>query len=72
MTTATAAYLGAVNAASDTSLGEALVLANEALFARMSPASIASSSLRAVASSTPTQATTSPTCSAVVVAIAMS
>ena len=35
VTTATAAYLGAVNAASDSSPGEALALANEALFARI-------------------------------------
>jgi serine phosphatase RsbU (regulator of sigma subunit) len=37
MTTATAAYLGAVAAASDTSPGEALALANEALYARIPP-----------------------------------
>src|SRR5215204_1961458 len=37
VTTATAAYLGAVNAASDSSPGEALALANEALFARIPP-----------------------------------
>ena len=35
VTTATAAYLGAVAAASDSSPGEALALANEALFARI-------------------------------------
>jgi serine phosphatase RsbU (regulator of sigma subunit) len=35
VTTATAAYLGGVAAASDSSPGEALVLANEALFARI-------------------------------------
>jgi serine phosphatase RsbU (regulator of sigma subunit) len=35
VTTATAAYLGAVNAASDSSPGKALALANEALFARI-------------------------------------
>jgi serine phosphatase RsbU (regulator of sigma subunit) len=35
VTTATAAYLGAVNAASDSSPGEALALTNEALFARI-------------------------------------
>src|SRR5215212_9540698 len=35
VTTATAAYLGAVNAASDSSPGEALALANEALYARI-------------------------------------
>src|SRR5918992_1077717 len=35
VTTATAAYLGAVNAASDSSPGETLALANEALFARI-------------------------------------
>src|SRR5829696_2241482 len=35
VTTATAAYLGAVNAASDSSPGEALALANEALFVRI-------------------------------------
>src|SRR5215211_1862061 len=39
VTTATAAYLGAVNAASDCSPGEALALANEALFVRI-PASM--------------------------------
>src|SRR5919106_3908791 len=37
VTTATAAYLGAVAAASDSSPGEALALANEALFARIPP-----------------------------------
>src|SRR5215218_3274833 len=37
VTTATAAYLGAVAAASDSSPGEALTLANEALFARIPP-----------------------------------
>ena len=37
VTTATAAYLGAVNAASDSSPGEALALANEALYARIPP-----------------------------------
>jgi steroid delta-isomerase-like uncharacterized protein len=37
LTTATAAYLGAVAAASDSSPGEALTLANEALFARIPP-----------------------------------
>src|SRR5919107_486623 len=35
VTTATAAYLGAVNAATDSSPGEALALANEALYARI-------------------------------------
>jgi serine phosphatase RsbU (regulator of sigma subunit) len=37
VTTATAAYLGAVAAASDSSPGEALALANEALYARIPP-----------------------------------
>jgi serine phosphatase RsbU (regulator of sigma subunit) len=37
VTTATAAYLGAVAGASDSSPGEALALANEALFARIPP-----------------------------------
>jgi serine phosphatase RsbU (regulator of sigma subunit)/ketosteroid isomerase-like protein len=37
VTTATAAYLGGVAAASDSSPGEALTLANEALFARIPP-----------------------------------
>jgi serine phosphatase RsbU (regulator of sigma subunit) len=37
VTTATAAYLGGVAAASDSSPGEALSLANEALFARIPP-----------------------------------
>src|SRR5829696_6110179 len=37
VTTATAAYLGGVAAASDSSPGEALALANEALFARIPP-----------------------------------
>jgi serine phosphatase RsbU (regulator of sigma subunit) len=37
VTTATAAYLGGVTAASDSSPGEALALANEALFARIPP-----------------------------------
>src|SRR5919112_1969719 len=37
VTTATAAYLGAVAAASDSSPGQALALANEALFARIRP-----------------------------------
>ena len=37
VTTATAAYMGGVAAASDSSPGEALALANEALFARIPP-----------------------------------
>jgi serine phosphatase RsbU (regulator of sigma subunit)/predicted ester cyclase len=37
VTTATAAYLGAVAAATDSSPGEALALANEALYARIPP-----------------------------------
>jgi sigma-B regulation protein RsbU (phosphoserine phosphatase) len=54
VTTATAAYLGGVTAASGSSPGEALALANEALFARIpptcsSPASTPSWSQRALA-----------------------